>query len=259
NKINGDPKATLKEKDLGYTIGGPIGKPGGHNKLFFFYSQEFSPRTAGNNVVRYRMPTALERAGDFSQTTDNNGNLYPYIRDPLLAGTCSSSNTTACFRDGGVLGRIPTNRLYTIGMNILNLYPLPNISAVPAGQNYNFELTRPEESVLSWQPAFRLDYQPFQHLRATFKYSAWRQREQTFLGTIPGFNDTKMLPAPVVSYTTSVNYTISSTMFLEATYGHSQNELAGCAQAQSSTGAIFCNNAAGSQGVPMTDRASLQA
>ena len=37
-------------------------------------------RTAGNNVIRYRMPTALERAGDFSQTTDNNGASIPTSR-----------------------------------------------------------------------------------------------------------------------------------------------------------------------------------
>jgi hypothetical protein len=258
NKINGDPKPTLKEKDLGYSIGGPIGKPGGRNKLFFFYSQEFSPRTAGNNVVRYRMPTALERAGDFSQSTDNNGNLYPYIRDPNVTGTCNASDQTACFADGGVLGRIPANRLYQPGLNILKLYPLPNIPD-PGRNNYNFQLTRPDESILSWQPAVRLDYQPRQNLRATFKYSAWMQRDQTFLGTIPGFNDTRMQPAPVVSWTTSANYTMNPTTFIEATFGHSQNELAGCAQAQSGTGAIFCNNAAGTAGVPVTDRSSLQA
>jgi len=258
NKINGDPKPTLKEKDLGYSIGGPIGKAGGRNKLFFFYSQEFSPRTAGNNVVRYRMPTALERAGDFSQSTDNNGNLYPYIRDPLLSGNCNSTDQTACFADGGVVGRIPANRLYQTGLNILKLYPLPNI-ADPGRNNYNFELVRPNESVLSWQPAVRVDYQPRQNLRATFKYSAWRQRDQVFLGTIPGFNDSRMQPKPVVSWTTSANYTMNPTTFIEATFGHSQNELAGCAQAQSGTGAIFCNNPAGTAGVPVTDRSSLQA
>jgi hypothetical protein len=263
NKINGDPKATLKEKDLGFSIGGPIGKPGGNNKLFFFYSQEFSPRTAGNNVVRYRMPTALERAGDFSQSTDNNGNLYPYIKDPLSpVNTCGVVNnvvvTSGCFQDGGVVGRIPADRLYQTGLNILKMFPLPNI-ADPGRNNYNYELTRPNESVLSWQPAVRLDYQPKQNLRGTFKYSAWQQRQQTFLGTIPGFNDTRMQHAPVVNWTTSVNYTMSPTMFLEGTFGHSQNELAGCAQAQSSTGAIFCNRSDGGGGVPFTDRASLQA
>ncbi len=257
NKLNGDPKAVLKERDWGYSLGGPIGKPGGANKLFFFYSQEFAPRTAGNNIVRYRMPTALERAGDFSQSTDNNGALYPYIKDPLSAAACSATVTAGCFQDGGVLGRIPANRLYQPGLNILRQYPLPNMANVPALQNYNFELTRPEESILSTQPALRFDYQPLQNLRATFKLSAWSQRDHTFNGTIPGYNDTRMQNAPVFSYTTSVNYTLSPTMFLEATYGHSQNELAGCAQAQSGTGAIFCNNAAGSQGVAVTPNASL--
>ena len=84
NILNGDPKTTLKQRDWGYSIGGPVGKPGGSNKLFFFYAQEFQPRTAGNDVVRFRVPTALERQGDFSQTTDNNGNPFPYIKDPLL-------------------------------------------------------------------------------------------------------------------------------------------------------------------------------
>ena len=59
------------------------------------------------------MPTALERAGDFSQTTDNNGAPYPYIKDPLIDGACTATNTAGCFRDGGVLGRIPANRLYS--------------------------------------------------------------------------------------------------------------------------------------------------
>ncbi len=32
----------LGEDDWGYSIGGPIGKPGGRNKLFFFFSLEFT-------------------------------------------------------------------------------------------------------------------------------------------------------------------------------------------------------------------------
>ena len=76
-------RPSRSERDWGYSIGGPIGKPGGNNKLFFFYATEFRPRTGGNDVQRFRVPTALERAGDFSQTPDNNGALYPYIKDPL--------------------------------------------------------------------------------------------------------------------------------------------------------------------------------
>src|SRR6185503_1707355 len=208
-----------------------IGKAGGNNKVFFFYAQEFEPRTGGNNVVRFRMPTALERQGDFSQTTDNNGNPYPFIKDPLLTGACDANNQTACFRDEGVIGRIPADRLYQTGLNILKMWPLPNTAVAP-GQSYNYEITRPEESILSWQPAMRVDYQPTQKLRATFKYSGWQQRNQVINGTLPGFNDTKMQRPIGSSWVATANYTFGPTTFLEATYGRSQDELAGCALAQ---------------------------
>lgn len=242
NKLNGDPKPITKERDWGFSIGGPVGRPGGRNKLFFFYAHEFEPRTAGHDVVRYRVPTALERQGDFSQSTDNNGNLYAFLKDPLLAGACNATTQAGCFAAGGVLGRIPADKLYEPGLNILRLWPLPNTAVAP-GQAYNFELTRPEESVLSWQPAFRLDYQPTQKLRASFKYSGWQQRNQTINGTIPGFNDTRMQRPVVSSWVTTATFTINPTTFMEATYGRSQDELAGCALAQTSTGPHFCTSA----------------
>jgi hypothetical protein len=247
NILNGDPITALDEKDLGYSFGGPIGKPGRNNKLFFFYAQEFSPRTSSNaggtlaDVLRYRMPTELERQGDFSQTTDNNGTLYPYIKDPLLSGTCSVMSQTACFRDGGVLGRIPVSRLYDVGVNILKMFPKPNVG-VP-GANYNYELRRPAEQLMSWQPVVRLDYLPFQKMRASFKYSGWGQQNKTANGSIPGFNDTRQYKPTVTATALTVTYTVSSTMFLEGTYGHSQNELAGCALAQAGTGPTFCTSA----------------
>ena len=77
NMLNGDPKPILKERDWGYSIGGPVGKPGGNNKLFFFYSQEFAPRTAGNNVVRFRMPTALERRATSRRRPTTTATSYP--------------------------------------------------------------------------------------------------------------------------------------------------------------------------------------
>jgi hypothetical protein len=206
NILNGDPKATLKQRDWGFSIGGPVGKPGAGNKLFFFYAQEFQPRTAGNDVVRFRVPTALERQGDFSQTLDNNGALFPYIKDPLLSGTCSATSQAACFADGGVLGRIPANRLYETGLNILKLYPLPNIGP---GQVYNFELRRPEQSLTSWQPVVRVDYQPLTSLRGTFKYAAWGQPAEPILGSIPGFNDTQMNDPVVPLWSTTVKAPVS--------------------------------------------------
>ncbi len=250
NILNGDPKAKLNEKDLGYSIGGPIGKPGGSNKLFFFYAHEYSPRTAGGDVVRFRFPTALERAGDFSQTTDNNGTLFPYIKDPRLTGTCSAANQSACFQSGGVVGRIPADRLYGLGLNVLKMYPMPNVNV--AGAAYNYELTRPAEQLRSNQPAVRLDYQPFQQLRGTFKYSGWSQQDVVVPGTIPGFNDTRQYHPFVRTVAATINYSINPSTFLEATFGRAQNSLTGCALAQANTGPNFCRSA-----FPVNDIANL--
>src|SRR5262245_40247589 len=167
NKLNGDPKPQAKSKTYGYSIGGPVGKPGGNNKLFFFYSHEFVPTSNpinNGNPVRFRVPTAAERAGDFSQTLDNNGALYPYIKNPALTGACSATDQTACFADGGVVGKIPASALWSTGLAILGRYPMPN-RAQTAGSNYNYELggaggdPLPVVDQLRQQPAIRLDYQ----------------------------------------------------------------------------------------------------
>src|SRR4029453_19127001 len=156
NILNGTPKTITKQKDWGYSIGGPIGKPGGNNKLFFFNAVEFRPRTGGNDQQTFRVPTALERRGDFSQTTDNLGNPYPYIKDPLLSGACNATTQAGCFADGGVLGRVPANPLYQPRLSILNIWPMPTTSTTVGTY---FQYIRPVEDTLSYQPAIRFDYQ----------------------------------------------------------------------------------------------------
>ena len=140
NILNGDPKATGDQRDWGWSIGGPIGKPGGNNKLFFFWNQEYNPRVTGNAVTRYRMPTVLERQGDFSQTTDNLGNpLSLTSRTRTCSVPATRANQAACFRDGGVLGKIPANRVWQTGANILKWWPAPNC---PALECTNYRPTR---------------------------------------------------------------------------------------------------------------------
>jgi hypothetical protein len=256
-KLNGDPKGKIDDKDLGYSIGGPIGRPGRQNKLFFFYAHEYSPRTTGGSIVRYRFPTALERSGDFSRSVDNNGTLYPYIKDPLLPGACTAANQTGCFRDGGVVGRIPKDRLYSTGQQILNLYPMPN-TEIP-GVAYNYEGTRPNQSLMSMQPVARIDYQPWDKLRGSFKMSGWRQQNPTIIGNVPGFNDSTQYHPFITLIATTVNYSINPTTFMEGTYGRSQNELAGCVLAQGGTGPTFCESGLATSEKANRDKAGLGA
>ncbi len=85
NNKFGRPKPPYRFDYSGYHVGGPVLLPGdfnsGRNKLFFFWNQEFLPRTNPGNLERRTMPTELERRGDFSQSFDTNGRLI-VIRDP---------------------------------------------------------------------------------------------------------------------------------------------------------------------------------
>jgi hypothetical protein len=241
NILNGDPKPFQDERDWGFAIGGPIGKPGRNNKIFFYYNQEFHPRTVGGEVNRYRVPTLLERQGDFSRTTDNLGNPWPYIRDPRLTGTCNANNQTACFADGGVLGRIPRDRLYAPGMAILSWWPAPNITNVPPGQSYNFELTEPAIKLLGWQPIIRVDYQPSANLRGSFKFLEYQQPNKPIVGTIPGWNDTREDDYGIWVPAATFNWTINSSTFLEVSWGANYHHQEGCSV--TGNGPNFCRGA----------------
>jgi|RhiMethySRZTD1v2_1073278.scaffolds.fasta_scaffold00767_13 carboxypeptidase family protein len=227
NLMNGDPKAFQDERDWGFAIAGPVGKTGGSNKLFFYFNLERNPRNFGNTVTRYRMPTALERAGDFSQTRDNLGNLFPYIKDPLSPNPCSAANTSGCFQDGGVLGRIPANRLYQPGLAILKWWPLPNLPDV-AGQAYNFEATDPSIHLLGYQPLIRIDYQPTPKLRGNFKFVEYQQPNDPIPGILGGFNDTKEDDYGIWIPAASVNWTIGNNTFAEVNWGANFHHQEGC-------------------------------
>jgi len=229
NQKNGDPKPKTSTKTLGYTIGGPVGKPGGNNKLFFFYAHEYRPATTAinnGNPIRIRVPTAAERAGDFSQTRDNTGALFNLIKDPTSALPCSAANTAGCFQAGGVLGRIPANQLYGPGLAVLNQYPMPNVTQL-AGMNYNYEVAAPTTDNLTQQPTFRVDYQLSSKLRFNGKYSGQRARRLITPGAIPGFTDV-LNPYPyITNYGVTADYIVNPSTFLEGTYGFIRNQLAG--------------------------------
>jgi hypothetical protein len=232
NILNGDPKSTGDQRDWGWAIGGPAGKPHGSNKLFFYYNQEFNPRITGNTVTRYRMPTQLERQGDFSQSTDNLGNPYPYIKNPALSGLCTAASQVACFADGGVVGRIPAASLYSTGLSVLNWWPLPNCPAACPGwtsnQPYNWQSTYPSFKLLGWQPVVRIDYAPTEKLRANFKYQEYQQPTGVIPGLIPGWNDSTQDDFGIYTWSGVIDYTLNNSTFLEASFGRNTHHQEGC-------------------------------
>jgi hypothetical protein len=227
NIQNGLPKPVSKQSDWGYTLGGPVGKPGGTNNLFFFYSHEYRPREGGGTVSRFRLPTLAERRGDFSQTRDNTGSVFNLIRDAATGLPCTATDTRGCFQDGGVVGRIPQDRLYAPGLAILNnLWPVPNVEQGP-GMNYNYEVVTPVSKSLTYQPSVRVDYQPTTPLRFTGRFSGQNSAAGRPLtpGSLPNYNDTQRIQGTewITTWAFTTNYSLGPTTFLEGTYGRSRN------------------------------------
>ncbi len=129
-------KDPYRARVTGYTFGGPIYIPGHFNKkkdkLFFFWSQEFSAWKRDFGTMFTHVPTQLERQGDFSQSYNDSGALV-LIRDPQSGLPCTSTNTAGCFAGN----RIPSSQFDATGLAILNFFPLPNYTA-PAGSGYEF-------------------------------------------------------------------------------------------------------------------------
>jgi hypothetical protein len=224
NRIN---KPRLDQRDIGYTIGGPVWIPKVFNedksKVFFFFSQEHQKRfTPPAGPVRVTVPTALERNGDFSQSRDNAGNLFPYIRDYTTNLPCSATDTRGCFQDGGVIGKIPANRLYQLGLNILKIYPTPNTT----GSGFNYQTEAPTNQPQR-QDLYRGDWNINNSWRANGKYIYYKnspiQPYGSFvLGTnMPDF--ATIFPNNRYGVSGNVTGSLNATTVLEITFGQTHN------------------------------------
>ncbi len=207
-----------------WTLGGPVLIPGtgfnkGRNKLFFFFSQDILQRTDPGGLNQRRMPTALERRGDFSQTFDAQGKLV-FIRDPLLPGNCSAtSGGPACF-PGNV---IPAGRFDAVGSSLLNLFPLPNADDPTGGRQYNYVF----QTVQDWprnDQVLRMDWnvapQTTAYGRLQWGYEK-RAGGVSFLGsTGAGWpQQPSKYEIDTVSYVNTLLHTFNQTTFAEFTVG----------------------------------------
>ncbi len=209
-------KPLFRYNDPGYTIGGPVYIP--HvmekfkHKMFFFFSQEFQRQLSPNTPKNVYVPTALERKGDFSQSLNNNGQKLTFINDPL---------TQTPFP--GMV--VPSNRFYTQGVNLLNLYPLPNTTQV---SNFNYTSQLPGEAPRQ-ETLLRMDYNLTDRIRFFGHYIDNRQPTVAPYGsfvlglTIPITQIAN--PIPGRSIAAGMNWTISPTMTNEFNWGFTHNSI----------------------------------
>jgi trimeric autotransporter adhesin len=113
-----------------HTGGGAFGGPIVRNRTFFWFSSEgYGSNTTRNEPLR--LPTARERAGDFSQTTDRNGNLIP-IYDPLTGNPATGQGRQQF--PGNI---VPTNRLNPVAVAMQQFLPLPDRDVSNGDNNYS--------------------------------------------------------------------------------------------------------------------------
>ncbi len=111
---SGLPKSEYRQNQFGGTLGGPIRK----DKTFFFGYYEGFHNRQGEILNAVRVPSLLERQGNFSQTYDASGQVEPLLNLCPNPPQCSMppqpfANATLPFID-------PT------AQNVLDLYPTPN-------------------------------------------------------------------------------------------------------------------------------------
>jgi hypothetical protein len=137
----GQPIASFRRNQFGGTFGGPIWLPKlykGRDKTFFFFAYE-GLRDSSAGSFTGTVPTALERAGNFSQTKDSNGNLI-VIYDPTTTRPDPSAptGTTRYIRTAFPGNIIPASELNSIATKMLSYYPLPNQAGVGQSSTNNY-------------------------------------------------------------------------------------------------------------------------
>ena len=152
--------------------------------------------------------------GDFSQSVDASGNPFPYIRDYTTGLPCSAANTRGCFQDGGVLGRIPANRLYPPGLNTLNIYPHAELHGAAAASTSRARTPTARRVV---KTCCGMDFQATDKWRVTGRYMNTKEDILQAYGTTWAGNGSDQLPTPTLFMHPGSNYMLSATGILNTT------------------------------------------
>jgi hypothetical protein len=161
NNLRGIARAKYRLNEGGGTFGGPVIIPkvfNGRDKLFFFASYS---RLDHSDPVIYqaRVPTDLERKGDFSQTlvADNSGRPVPVqIFDPFSARPYQGSPNV--FIRNPFPGAVVTNQ-DPFGVKLVQSYPVANNPPTDAFSNNNY-MFRGSAPTVRQSMSSRIDFHP---------------------------------------------------------------------------------------------------
>ena len=214
NNATGLSRTPYRFNVEGFSVGGPVLTPKKwstlHDKLFFFVSQEYTQQLVDLGAAYIQMPTALERAGNFSKSLASNGKLI----------TITDATTGAPF-PGNI---IPTNRINAVGQSILNWFPLPNYTdpnpTLALQRNYAIDATgaHPRHNTI-----VRTDWNPFNSLHGFFRWGRdYDNSSNPYTAENYGANPFYH-PQPGHGYAANGTWIITPNLLNELTLGKSWN------------------------------------
>jgi hypothetical protein len=210
NNHNNVKRAIYRYVTGGGSIGGPVPLPGRfRNRIFFFFNDQYLYNGNPGSLQELTMPTALERAGNFSQSLTVGGALIPVYQP----GTKNPY-------PGNI---VPANQISTYGQNILNIFFLPNFTnRAVSGGNYNY-VFQDTPINRSQQYTDRVDIQITNRLRMYGRDTEITSHNQGYAsavaagpswGLLKGYYD-QHIKTPAVNFL----YTIRPTLINETTFG----------------------------------------
>jgi hypothetical protein len=210
----GVPKAALYWNQPGATISGPVRIPGlydGRDKTFFMYSYERISSEIPYPQV-FTVPSAAERAGDFSKTVTATG-APVIIYDPLTTRLVAGRYIRDPFQ-GNV---IPANRMDPVALNLLKYVPLPNA----AGQTNNLLVPGNNRADVYNNHAVKIDQTINQQHRFFVRF-AWNQRHEIndYMGYAKEAAPTYIHSRTNVGLSGEVTSVLSNTFVLSSRVGY---------------------------------------
>jgi len=119
NNRNRVARSLFQSNTFGAAVGGRIIR----DRTFFFLNYE-GVRVGSPDQFLSTVPTAEQKAGDFSRTLDPRGSqtiIYDY-----LTSRADPNNPGKFIRDAFPGNRIPADRIHAISKNVINFWPAPN-------------------------------------------------------------------------------------------------------------------------------------
>ncbi len=160
----GQDLGTFQRNEFGFSVGGPIVK----NKTFFFEAYE-GRRQRQQSLATLTLPTALQKAGDFSQTLAANGAVRT-IHDPFSA-VPDADRPGEFTRSPFANNAIPQSMMDPVAVSTQSYYgPGPNVAGDPntGRNNFIFAGGTPNDANRN---SFKIDHQINQNQRIFVRHT----------------------------------------------------------------------------------------